>query len=32
MNCHEAMPLLPAYSDGELDPVQSAAIEQHVFG
>jgi anti-sigma factor RsiW len=32
MNCHEAMALLPAYSDGELDPVQSAAIEQHVLG
>src|SRR5438552_3934780 len=32
MNCHEAMALLPAYSDGELDPVQSAAIEKHVLG
>src|SRR5438093_13740091 len=32
MNCHEAMPLLAAYSDGELDPVQSAAIEKHVLG
>ena len=32
MNCHEAMALLPAYSDGELDPVQSAAIEQHILG
>jgi anti-sigma factor RsiW len=32
MNCHEAMALLPAYSDSELDPVQSAAIEQHVLG
>jgi anti-sigma factor RsiW len=32
MNCHEATALLPAYSDGELDPVQSAAIEKHVFG
>jgi len=32
MNCHEAMVLLPAYSDGELDPVQSAAIEKHVLG
>jgi anti-sigma factor RsiW len=26
------MALLPAYSDGELDPVQSAAIEKHVLG
>jgi anti-sigma factor RsiW len=32
MNCHEATALLPAYSDGELDPVQSAAIEKHVLG
>src|SRR2546422_5998548 len=32
MNCHEAMALLPAYSDGKLDPVQSAAIEKHVLG
>ena len=32
MNCHEATALLPAYSDGELDPAQSAAIEKHVLG
>ena len=31
MNCHEAMALLPAYSDGELDAVQSAAMEKHVL-
>ena len=32
MNCNEAMSLLPVYSDGELDPVQSAEIEKHVLG
>ena len=32
MNCHEAMSLLPVYSDGELDPLQSAEIEKHVLG
>jgi len=32
MNCHEAMALLPTYSDGELDAVQSAAVEKHVLG
>ncbi len=32
MNCHEAMDLLPAYGDGELDAVQSAALEKHVVG
>ena len=32
MNCHEAMTLLPVYSDGELDPVQSAEVEKHVLG
>ena len=32
MNCDQAMNLLPAYSDGELDAVQSAEIEKHVLG
>jgi anti-sigma factor RsiW len=32
MNCHEAMALLPTYSDGELDAVQSATMEKHVLG
>jgi len=32
MNCHEAHALLPAYSDGELDPVQSVEIEKHLVG
>ena len=32
MNCNEAMSLLPVYSDGELDPVQSAEVEKHVLG
>src|SRR5260370_32311141 len=32
MNCNEAMSLLPVYSDGELDPLQSAEIEKHVLG
>jgi len=32
MNCHEAIALLPTFSDGELDAVQSAAMEKHVLG
>ena len=32
MNCDQAINLLPAYSDGELDAVQSAEIEKHVLG
>src|SRR5947209_1646300 len=32
MNCDQAMNLLPIYSDGELDAVQSAEIEKHVLG
>lgn len=32
MNCNEAKVLLPAYNDGELDAVQSAAMEKHVVG
>ena len=32
MNCHEAMALLPTFSDGELDAVQSAALEKHILG
>ena len=32
MNCDEAMNLLPVYSDGELDAVNSAEIEKHVLG
>ena len=32
MNCDQAMNLLPAYSDGELDAVQSADMEKHVLG
>lgn len=32
MNCDQALNLLPAYSDGELDAVQSAEIEKHVLG
>ena len=32
MNCHEATAMLPVYSDGELDAVQSAALEKHVLG
>jgi anti-sigma factor RsiW len=32
MNCHEAMSLLPVYSDGELDSVQSAELEKHILG
>jgi anti-sigma factor RsiW len=32
MNCDQAINLLAAYSDGELDAVQSAEIEKHVLG
>jgi anti-sigma factor RsiW len=32
MNCNEASPLLPTYSDGELDPMQSAVVEKHLLG
>ncbi len=32
MNCNEAAPLLPTYSDGELDPVQSSSVEKHLLG
>jgi anti-sigma factor RsiW len=32
MNCDQAINLLPAYSDGELDAVQSAEIEKHALG
>jgi anti-sigma factor RsiW len=32
MNCNEAVPLLPTYGDGELDPMQSAAVEKHLLG
>lgn len=32
MNCHEAKVLLPAYCDGELDAMQSAAMEKHILG
>jgi anti-sigma factor RsiW len=31
MNCDQAMNLLAAYSDGELDAVQSAEVEKHVL-
>jgi len=31
MNCNEAAPLLPTYGDGELDPMQSAEVEKHLF-
>jgi len=31
MNCNDAAALLPTYSDGELDPVQSAAVEKHLL-
>src|SRR5437660_9270723 len=31
MNCNAAVPLLPAYSDGELDPMQSAEVEEHLL-
>ena len=32
MNCNDAAALLPTYSDGELDPMQSAAVEKHLLG
>src|SRR5215831_18521329 len=32
MDCHETTALLQAYSDDELDPVRSAAIERHLIG
>lgn len=32
MNCQEAMAMLPAYSDGELDAVRSAEMEKHLLG
>jgi anti-sigma factor RsiW len=32
MDCHEATAVLQAYGDGELDPVESAAIERHLLG
>lgn len=32
MNCDQAMNLLPAYSDGEIDAVNSAEIEKHLLG
>jgi anti-sigma factor RsiW len=32
MNCQEAMAILPAYSDGELDAVRSAEMEKHCLG
>ena len=32
MNCHETAALLASYSDGELDPIKSAAIEKHLLG
>jgi anti-sigma factor RsiW len=32
MNCHEAAPLLATFSDGELDPIQSAVVERHLLG
>jgi anti-sigma factor RsiW len=31
MNCHETAALLPTYGDGELDPMQSAAVEKHLL-
>src|SRR5260370_40905069 len=31
MNCNEAAPLLPTYGDGELAPMQSAAVEKHLL-
>jgi len=30
MNCHEARVLLPAYGDGELDPLRTADFERHL--
>jgi anti-sigma factor RsiW len=32
MNCNEAAALTAAYHDGELDPAQSRALEQHLLG
>src|SRR5215831_17187627 len=32
MDCHETTALLQAYSDDELDPVRSAAMERHLIG
>lgn len=32
MNCNEASALTAAYHDGELDPAQSLALEQHLVG
>jgi mycothiol system anti-sigma-R factor len=32
MNCEEALQLLPAYSDGELDLSRVLALEQHIDG
>jgi len=32
MNCNETVPLLPTFGDGELDPMQSAAVEKHLLG
>jgi len=32
MNCHEAMALLPCFSDAELDALQSAEVEKHLLG
>ncbi len=32
MNCNETGVLLASYSDGELDPIKSAAIEKHLLG
>ncbi len=31
MNCNEITALLAAYGDGELGPMQSAAVEQHLL-
>ena len=31
MNCNEAIVLVPAYGDGELDAVQSLAVEKHLL-
>ena len=30
MNCEEATDLMDGYLDGELDPITSQAIEQHL--
>ncbi len=32
MNCNDTIALLAAYGDGELDPMQSARVEQHLHG